>query len=97
MMEQRMTYSDGREWGSLTTERGESSHNIPVLVVLGVAYGPADLVAGLPNRDIFGETTAADLVATWATGSRTPEERQAADLFCRQWPDGPQVHGVIVT
>lgn len=90
-----LSYSDGTVWGTLTTERAESSHTIPVLVVGDQAYGPADVVQGLPHEDIFGESTAASLVANWATPSRTPEERRAADRFCRQWPDGPQVTGIV--
>ncbi|MCS6290396.1 MAG: hypothetical protein H8K10_15680 [Nitrospira sp.] len=94
-MRHEMSYSDGRVWGVLTTERAESSRNIPVLVVADVAYGPADSVAGLPNADVFGATTAASLVANWGSGSRTNDERTAADRFCRQWIDGPQVSGAI--
>lgn len=94
-MKYEMSYSDGRVWGTLTTERAESSRNIPVLIVNGIAYGPADIVTGLRNDDIFGETTAADLVRIWGNGSRTREERTAADRFLSQWPDGPQLTGVI--
>ena len=94
-MRYEMSYSDGTVWGVLTTERAESSRNIPVLVIDGAAYGPADVVAGLPNEDVFGDTTGASLVANWGSGSRTNEERAAADRYCSQWPDGPQVSGVI--
>ena len=85
-----LTYSDGREWGNLTTD-----HGIPVLVVGGRAYGPKDIVRGLPNEDIFGPTTAAALIANWALGARSKDERLTADTFLRQWPDGPQVGGTI--
>lgn len=83
-------------YGILTTEHAQSSHNIPVLLVDGIAYGPADLVPGLPNEDIFGPTTAADLVRTWGNGTRTEDERAAADRYLSQWPAGPQLTGVIM-
>ena len=90
-----LTYSDGREWGKLTTEHAASNHNIPVLVVGGIAHGPADIVAGLPNEDIFGEATAASLVATWGTNQQDRTARTFADKFCSQWLDGPQVRGTV--
>jgi hypothetical protein len=94
-MRQSLTYTDGQEWGYLTTTTEHAAY--PVLVLGGNVYGPADIVTGLPNADIFGDTDAASLVATWATDSRTDEERSAANQFCSQWPEGPQVRGVIVT
>ena len=101
-MPYRLTYSDGREWGSLTTARAESRYGIPVLVIEGRAYGPADIVSPPwsplgPNTEIFCRPTfAGGLVASWGSGSRSPEEKRAADRYCRQWPAGPRVSGVVV-
>ena len=84
MMTYRLTYSDGREWGSLTTARAESRYGIPVLIIEGRAYGPADIVSPPwsplgPNTEIFCRPTfAGGLVASWGSGSRSPEEKRAA-------------------
>jgi len=72
--------------GQLTTEHAASSHNKPVLVVEGAAYGPADVLPRWPKMPM----TAAEYVYKWAmTAGR--DERDAAHAFCKQWPDGPQV------
>ena len=44
--------------GELTTERAESSHGLPVVVVAGVAYGPADL--GAHEVQCFADADRAD-------------------------------------
>ena len=73
--------------GRLTTDHAASSHGLPVLVVSGEAYGPADrLPAGW--RALRG----GEAVGLWAAlPGRTPEERRAARSYCAQWPEGPQV------
>jgi len=89
-----MTYTHNNRW-TLTTDHAASSHQIPVLLVNGIAYGPADLVDGLPNKDIFGATTAASLVAGLSDNAPN-EAKLLADKFLKSWPDGPQLCGVVI-
>lgn len=67
----------------LTDECAESSHGIPVL---GLKFGSA--------RTYFGprDGGAAEVVAKYGSDERrTRAQRDLAALFCRQWPEGPQV------
>jgi hypothetical protein len=73
----------------LTDEHAQSNYGIPVLVIespdASAAFGPADTIgdSGIP---------AATVVFEWAKNpARTPQERQAANSFLRQWPAGPQL------
>ena len=81
---------DGEDLVFLTTRSPLSSYGVPVLRVEGRPgrpsgdFGPADLVA--PGA------TAAKVVVEWAEmEARTEEELQAARVFLRQWPHGPQL------
>lgn len=93
-MEDTMTYTHNNRW-TLTTDHAASSYGIPVLLIEGVAYGPADRVPGLPNADIFGGTTAASLVA--GLSDNAPNNAKIlADKYLRSWPTGPQLCGVRI-
>lgn len=72
--------------GQLTTEHAASSYGQPVLVITGIAYGPADTLPHWPQLPM----TAGEYVYKWAL-TEGREERDAAHAFCRQWADGPQV------
>ena len=75
----------------LTTESAASHDGIPVLEVTGDG-----VIGTFRARDFFGVPpkmmSAARLVCTWGMDpARTPDERDAARRFLRQWPAGPQV------
>lgn len=56
-------------------------------------FGPRDLIdlSGMGG----GQVTAAFLVLVWALApERTNDELAAADMFLRQWPEGPQLGGM---
>lgn len=82
----------------LTTDSSQSHYGCPVLRIraedIDGDFGPADLIdtSGDPDN-IHPESivTAGQIVAGWASRpERTDEERAAARMFLRQWPDGPQ-------
>lgn len=72
--------------GQLTTEHACSSYGKPVLVMEGVAYGPADILPYWPQLPM----SAAEYIYKWAL-TEGQDGRDAAHAFCRQWPEGPQV------
>jgi hypothetical protein len=77
----------------LTTDSPASSYGIPVLRIdaddLQGDFGPSDLLGAPPTA-----MPAAALVAHWARQpERTAAERAAAEMFLRQWPEGPPVEG----
>lgn len=85
-----LTDNDGGE-ARLTNQTPSARYGIPCLSInardLCGAFGPADLL-GTPPQCFF----AADVGRRWGSEpDRTPAERQAAGLFLRQWPDGPQL------
>ena len=95
------TYSLGSNT-FLTTDHPASRDSIPVLCIGDNAYNPSD-DTNTPNlRELFGPEPypAAKPVAWWAfdlISDRSPltlserlERLAAADLYLRQWPDGPQ-------
>jgi len=68
----------------LTTDHPQSSYGVPVALIDGEAYGPADRVQG--------GMTAAAIVADWASRKeRTQDDRRDAARYLRQWHDGPQI------
>lgn len=70
----------------LTTDSPASSYGISVARIDGVDYGPGDRVP--LGKNALGTRLAASLVYEWAQEpGRTPEEREAARRFLRQWPD----------
>lgn len=69
------TSHNGKE-GRLTTEHASSSYGIPVLVMDGQAYGPADLLPYWPEMAM----AAAEYVAGWAE-----TEGPDAVEMARQW------------
>jgi hypothetical protein len=84
---------DGRPT-RLTNQVPGSRNGLPLLLVdaMGVTgtFEPSNRL-GVPPA---GMMSAAEIVAHWAQQpERTAPERQAARLFLRQWPDGPQVDG----
>ncbi len=75
----------------LTDERAECCFGIPVLINRAddsTAYGPADVVGFPPGGG--GMQPAAHFVARFGKQLQG-DDRQAADLFLRQWPQGPQI------
>ena len=87
----------------LTTDSPASSYGIPVLRHEGCGcpdLGPSDPtpLCMYPERlvQLFGpRDTAAELVAYLARLRGDEETKAAAQAFCAQWPEGPQVmlHG----
>lgn len=79
------------EMTELTTGSPMSHYGIPVLRVTisgkSVDLGPADLLPDEINST--GTATAAHLVVSKAIMGIF--DRAAAELFCSQWPEGPQV------
>ena len=72
----------------LTTDHPASRFGIPVLLNHhGDALGPSDTVNLFPSD---GQCSAAAFVVRYAE-QLGAAEREAARLFCRQWPDGPQL------
>ena len=76
----------------LTTDSNQSPSGIPLLRIeagdISGDFGPADEV----ERESGERFTMAEVVAGWARQEeRTLEEVEAASLFLKQWPEGPQV------
>ena len=95
-MEFEIKTATGIPYGKLTTNSSSSYYGIPVLR-LGeesiVDYGPSDVVSR-DAAETFGSDagTAANVIVEWARRFATGSpEHDAAELFCSQWPDGPQV------
>jgi len=79
----------GEAW--LTNENAASRYGIPNLEItaddVNGIFGPADFIGDLPQV-----MSGAQIVAGWASSrDRTSEEKEAARLFCAQWPEGPQL------
>lgn len=77
----------------LTTQSPASHYGRPVLQVtaedLDDDFGPGDLLGGIEKGSFM---YAADIVTCWARQSGlTEEEMEAAKVYLRQWPEGPQV------
>jgi hypothetical protein len=78
----------------LTNQSPSSRYNVPVLEItaedIDGDFGPASLIGDLEAPwTLF---PAANVVYAWAQKpERTQEEVEAARLFLRQWPEGPQV------
>lgn len=79
--------------GFLTTEHNQSSYGIPVLVIDGDAYGPADPLPYPRPSSLRGHkwngAAAVWLVCRHAAPGN--EYRDAGKSFLSQWPEGPQV------
>ena len=92
-----ITYPDGTKCAELTTNSPASHYGIPALRIEGDDrkhdLGPRDIVSQDAATTFGGnEGTAAAVVANWANSRAiSQKEREAARLFCAQWPDGPQV------
>jgi hypothetical protein len=75
----------------LTTDHSQSHYGIPVLLIDGEPYGPADSIEHTAFANAGGvAVTAGYWVAAQANGSDDPEFIAQATLFCSQWPEGPQ-------
>lgn len=73
----------------LTTNHPASSHGIPVLINRhdsATPYGPADILA----YDGYYWPAAKHVVRFAAIQKGAEDIQAAAQLFCAQWPDGPQ-------
>ena len=67
---------------TLTTDSSSSHYGIPVLRVEGEDYGPADILpSGLSGAALIAQVA----------GEFDAETREAAQNFCAQWPEGPQI------
>ena len=70
----------------LTVYSPQSHYGIPVLRI------DDDNPYDLGPADSCGSKLAAEVVAGWAEKkNRTEKEKNAARLFLRQWPEGPQI------
>ena len=75
-----------------TTNHPDSHFGIPALVINGRAFGPADMIE---TEDVIASEelcqSAAEFVLNMVRQGDANFDPEGADLFCRQWPDGPQV------
>ena len=83
-----MTLRPGVEF---TTEHPCSHYGIPVLLIDGQAYGPADSIEHTPYAEAGGTAgTAAYYACAMLNSEPSDELRKAVTSFCTQWPEGPQ-------
>ena len=76
---------------ALSNQYAASRYGIPVLESERDSYGPADYLSLGPVPQHF-KRTAASVVHEWATmPGRTEPQIEAARMFLRQWPKGPQI------
>ena len=81
--------------GFLTNEHSASSYGIPVLVIEGQAYGPADALpyprpASLRAHKLEW-TGAAPVWLVCRLAAKGNKYREAGKSFLSQWPEGPQI------
>jgi hypothetical protein len=79
------------DYAVLTNETCSARYGMPVLSIsaedVAGDFGPGDLL-----HDGHNIVSCGAIVHGWASRpERTDEERDAARLFLRQWPEGPQL------
>lgn len=79
------TYTNPRMRGHLTTDHAASSYGIPVLVIDGQTYGPADYLPAVDEStlgsDFFGTAPLREVLAGWHVLTAVDSERVQHDEF----------------